>query len=298
MLPHGATSPKCGERERVSRMGGTILEYSHVKMTIWLQAIYLMVGSKKGISNKQLHRILCVILKTVWFMSHRIRETMRSSDLAPTNGGGAIVEVDGPYYGTSDDGRKRRAKHNSLIKNRNKPLSFNGGAGRDIAVLSLVDRSGRVQSFKVKKASKKNLLPILRDNLDAEAKVITDESGLYGELVREYVQAFVATGGKNTGAASSTPTPLKAIFRSSSGGCAVCTGTAKRNICIAISWNLTSATATVGLWALDLSRSDAAPLIAFTALKETDDGTETDGWLPPKCGAHRADKWAFAQSGG
>jgi transposase-like protein len=106
--PHGVTCPKCGERERVSKMEGkstrigaykcykcrktftvkvgTIFESSHVKMHVWLQAIYLMLGSKKGISSNQLHRILGVTLKTVWFMSHRIREAMRSGDLAPMGG--------------------------------------------------------------------------------------------------------------------------------------------------------------------------------------------------------------------
>lgn len=98
--PRGATCPKCGERERVSKMGGkstrigaykcykcrkpftvkvgTIFESSHVPMNIWLQAIYLMCASKKGISSNQLHRTLGVTLKTAWFMSHRIREAMRS----------------------------------------------------------------------------------------------------------------------------------------------------------------------------------------------------------------------------
>ena len=45
---------------------------------------------------------------------------------------------------------------------------------------------------------------------------------------------------------------------------------------------------------LDLSRFDAAPLIAFTATKEIDYGTETDGRIPPGCGAYRADQWAYA----
>ena len=49
---------------------------------------------------------------------------------------------------------------------------------------------------------------------------------------------------------------------------------------------------------LDLSRFDAAPLIAFTATKETDYGTETDGRIPPRCGAYCADQWADAQAGG
>ena len=48
---------------------------------------------------------------------------------------------------------------------------------------------------------------------------------------------------------------------------------------------------------MDLSRFDAAPLIAFTAPKETDFGTETDGRIPARCGAHRADQWAYAAGG-
>jgi len=45
---------------------------------------------------------------------------------------------------------------------------------------------------------------------------------------------------------------------------------------------------------VDLSRFDAAPLIAFTATKEIDYGTETDGRIPPRCGADRTDQWANA----
>lgn len=38
---------------------------------------------------------------------------------------------------------------------------------------------------------------------------------------------------------------------------------------------------------VDLSRIDAGPLVAFTAAKETYYRTETDGRIPPRCGAHR-----------
>jgi len=48
---------------------------------------------------------------------------------------------------------------------------------------------------------------------------------------------------------------------------------------------------------LDLSRFDAAPLIAFTATKEMNYGTETDGRISPGCGADSTDQWANAQSG-
>src|SRR5690242_9921845 len=116
--PNGPTCPHCGGVERISKMQGkstrqglykcyqcrkpftvrmgTIFESSHVPLHIWLQAMYLIAGSKKGISSNQLHRTLGVTLKTAWFLSHRIREAMRSGDLEPMSG---IVEVDETYFG-------------------------------------------------------------------------------------------------------------------------------------------------------------------------------------------------------
>ena len=73
---------------------GTIFEASHVAMRHWLQAMFLIASSKKGISSNQLHRTLGVTLKTAWFMSHRIREAMRSGDLAPFGRGGGAIEAD------------------------------------------------------------------------------------------------------------------------------------------------------------------------------------------------------------
>src|SRR5688572_5754310 len=67
---------------------GTIFESSHIPLHLWLQAIFLMASSKKGISTQQLHRTLGVTLKTAWFLSHRIREAMRSGSLAPMGGAG------------------------------------------------------------------------------------------------------------------------------------------------------------------------------------------------------------------
>ena len=72
---------------------GTIFEASHVKLHLWLQAIFLIASSKKGISANQLHRTLGVTLKTAWFMGHRIREAMRSDKSGLLGGDGSIVEA-------------------------------------------------------------------------------------------------------------------------------------------------------------------------------------------------------------
>ena len=78
---------------------GTIFEDSHIPMRLWLQAITLISASKKGISSNQLHRMLGITLKSAWFLSHRIREAMRSGDLAPFGSNGGIVESDETFLG-------------------------------------------------------------------------------------------------------------------------------------------------------------------------------------------------------
>src|SRR5579864_2846298 len=111
---------------------GTIFEASHVKLHVWLQAMFLLCSSKKGISSNQLHRTLGVTLKTAWFMSHRIREAMREGKLPGGMGGeGKFVEADETYVGGKAKNRAYRAPP---------PKE---------AVVSLVERKGRVASFHV-----------------------------------------------------------------------------------------------------------------------------------------------------
>lgn len=192
--PHGATCPKCGERERVSKMGGkstrigtykcyacrkpftvkvgTIFESSHVPMRIWLQAIYLMCASKKGISSNQLHRTLGVTLKTAWFMSHRIREAMRDGTVADFGNGGGTVEVDETFIGND----------------KTKPVK-RGGYSHKYKVLSLVDRdSGKAKSFVVDNITYSEILPILRENIRVEAAINTDDATVYRFLRNDFVR--------------------------------------------------------------------------------------------------------------
>ena len=130
LWPNGPVCPHCGGVEKVGKLAGkttrpglwkcyqcrkpftvkigTIFEDSKVPMRLWLQAMYLIAGSKKGISSNQLHRILGVTLKTAWFMSHRIREAMRSGDLAPFGSDGGIVEIDETFIVEGGDKTSHR----------------------------------------------------------------------------------------------------------------------------------------------------------------------------------------------
>src|SRR5687768_3393533 len=91
---------KCGAcSDQFTVTVGTVFERSKIKLNLWLQAVHLMCASKKGISAKQLERMLGVTYKTAWFMSHRIREAMAPDYSGMLGGGGNTVEVDETYWG-------------------------------------------------------------------------------------------------------------------------------------------------------------------------------------------------------
>jgi transposase-like protein len=86
---------KCREcRKQFTVRKGTIFEESHLAMHLWLQAIHLMVSSKKGICSHLLHRVLGITCKSAWFLTRRIRACMRDGALAGFGNDGGIIEVD------------------------------------------------------------------------------------------------------------------------------------------------------------------------------------------------------------
>ena len=90
----------CAEcRKQFTAKVGTVFESSHVPLHKSFQAAHLLASSKKGFSAHQLHRTLEVTYKTAWFMAQRLREAMRSGELAPFGFEGGIVEIDETFVG-------------------------------------------------------------------------------------------------------------------------------------------------------------------------------------------------------
>src|SRR5271157_17191 len=87
---------------------GTIFEDSHIPLNKWLMAFHLMNSSKKGISSMQLHRELGITLKSAWFLSHRIRESMNEKQEGQLRG---IVECDETYVGGKVKGGRALGQH-------------------------------------------------------------------------------------------------------------------------------------------------------------------------------------------
>jgi transposase-like protein len=169
---------------------GTVFEASHIEMHKWLQAIYLMCSSKKGISTNQLSRTLRITIKSAWFLSHRIREAMTTMGMEPMGGLGGIVEVDETFIGRKQGTEVAR------------------GFAHKNAVLSLVERrpaGSVVRSFHVDGTSARDLMPILMKHVDPNSHVMTDEAGQYTHLARWFMAHDFTTHSKGEYVSAAAP---------------------------------------------------------------------------------------------
>lgn len=209
--PHGPVCPHCGGTERNSRLNGTshragllfcgdcreqftvtvgtVFERSKVALHKWVYATHLMCASKKGISSKQLERMLGVTYKTAWFMSHRIREAMNIQPTKQLGEKGSPVEVDETYWGNV-------GKHNPGSR----------GFNHKMKVVTLVERGGEKHSYHLANVNHKTLRPIMNGMIAKNARLMTDQAGVYEKIgpdfashefvnhtVKEYARGDVTT---------------------------------------------------------------------------------------------------------
>jgi transposase-like protein len=192
LWPDGPICPHCGATEdhvgklngKTTRVGlykcyacrkpfnvkiGTVLEKSHVPLRHWLQTIYLMSASKKGISTRQIQRTFQCSLKTAWFLTMRVREAMAELHIGvgPLGGANQVVEADETSVGGKAASRK-------------------GYIPPKAPVLALVERDGRVRNFHVPNVTAQTLKPIIVSYVNKATYLMTDESPVYWSIGREF----------------------------------------------------------------------------------------------------------------
>jgi len=189
--PNGPVCPHCGSdnarrlegkahrtgvvqcndcRQQFTVTVGTVFERSKIPLHKWLLCNHLLCASKKGMSAKQIERMLGVTYKTAWFMCHRIREAMTTAPdkAGPLGGANKVVEADETYVGGKQGNRATRAVAPK------KP------------VVALVEREGEVRSFHVTNVNAKTLRPLIVTNVDRRSHLMTDESVVYTSVGREF----------------------------------------------------------------------------------------------------------------
>lgn len=167
-------------RKEFTVRAGSIFEESHLALHLWLQAIHLLCSSKKGISTRQIQRLLQCSMKTAWHLTHRIRHAMdERADGGPLGGLGKHIEADETYYGTKPGRQVRR------------------GTGHKRVVVSLVERGGDVRSFHVETADIPTVRKIIDHHVDKDSTLNTDEAAMYVPVGREFAKHQMVHHGKD-----------------------------------------------------------------------------------------------------
>lgn len=154
---------KCGAcRKQFTVTVGTVFEGSHIPISTWLMAIFIICSSKKAISAHQLHRMLGITYKTSWYMAHRIRFAF-GNDKRVLKG---TVEVDETFVGGKGD-----------MKTKYK---------RQTPVMALVERGGAMQVRVIASVTQHNVGKHLHDCIAKDAVVNTDEHPAYPAELRKW----------------------------------------------------------------------------------------------------------------
>jgi len=187
LWPDGPFCPHCGEAEKVRRLQGkatrpglfkcnscrkqftvrqgTIFESSHLPLHLWLQVMHLMCASKKGISTRQIQRLLNCSMKTAWFLSHRIREIMQPAlNAGPLGGYGETLEADVTYVGRKP-GTKVKA-----------------GTGHMNPVFALVQRGGAARAVHMPNVRAENVHAMLEKHASTASHFRTDEAAVFTQI--------------------------------------------------------------------------------------------------------------------
>jgi transposase-like protein len=139
---------------------GTVCEDSHIPLNKWLIGFYMMYASKTQVSALQLQRQLEIgSYRSAWFMCNRIRFALQ--EIMPMDELEGTVEADETYIGGVKRGMGRRY------------------TGNKTAVVSLVERGGRVRSQVVQKVSGDVLGRLLKQHAAESAHLNTDEAPVY-----------------------------------------------------------------------------------------------------------------------
>jgi transposase-like protein len=160
--------PEC--REQFSVTVGTVFERSKIPLHKWVLAAQLMGSSKKGVSSKQIQRMLGVTYQTAWFMTMRLREAAKPDPKSgPLGGEGKVIESDETFVG----GKKK-----NVHKGKPEPKKH--------AVHALVERGGQVRAKHVADVTAKTLRRNLVTMASRKSTLNTDEALTYYWLGKEF----------------------------------------------------------------------------------------------------------------
>jgi transposase-like protein len=161
---YNCDSESCGYQFSVT--AGTIFHDTHLPLTKWFLATYILCQSRKGVSANQLKRMLGINYRTAWYLCHRIRYAVEQVTTPKLDG---TVEVDETYVG-------------------GKKIGWGVYAGKRAkeVVIGIRERGGDLRFFHAEDAKSGTLARYIKDNISSDVDVIvTDEFSSYPHALKK-----------------------------------------------------------------------------------------------------------------
>lgn len=162
----GRKCAKCGYIFSVT--AGTVMENTKLPLSTWLQAAFLMVTDKRGISAKQLQRALGIKgYETAWSMLQKLRAAMVNPDRSKLTG---RVEVDESYIGGPKEGKRGRgAEGKNLVVGAVEVCEWTSPKTGKVSTYS-----GRIRFRHIDNAIQPVLVDFALETIEGGAMVVTD----------------------------------------------------------------------------------------------------------------------------
>lgn len=155
---YNCDNESCGYQFSVT--AGTIFHDTHLPLTKWFLATFILCQSRKGVSANQLKRMLGINYRTAWYLAHRIRHAVEQVNDPKLDG---TVEVDETYVG-------------------GKKIGWGVYAGKKAkeVVIGIRQRGGDLRYFHAEDAKSGTLARYIKENVSTDVDVIvTDEFASY-----------------------------------------------------------------------------------------------------------------------
>ncbi|MBZ5668624.1 MAG: IS1595 family transposase [Acidobacteriia bacterium] len=149
---------------------GTVYEESRLDLRHWCYAFWRASTSKKGVAALEIKRHCQISYKSALFLMNRIRFAM-APDQATAPKLTGTVECDETYVG----GKPRYRGH-----------SLPGRGTRKTPVFAAVQRQGEIRRRVVADVSGKTLKAAIREVVDPNARIFTDDFSAYDGIGKEF----------------------------------------------------------------------------------------------------------------
>lgn len=161
---YNCDNESCGYQFSVT--AGTIFHDTHLPLTKWFLATYIMCQSRKGVSANQLKRMLGINYRTAWYLAHRIRHAVEQATSPKLDG---VCEVDETYVGGKKIGQGVYA----------------GKKAKEV-VIGIRERKGPLRFFHAEDAKAGTLAKYIRENISGTVSVIvTDDASAYPSALKK-----------------------------------------------------------------------------------------------------------------